>query len=334
MIQLPRNKILLGDATERLKELPANSIDCVITSPPYYRLRDYGVNGQIGAEPGVNGWVQSLRDVFHELARVLKPTGSVWLNLGDTYSRKSAEGAVAHSLLLGPEQLLFALAQDGWIIRNKVIWDKTRTTPHPTKDRLTSAYEVIYYLVRSKPYHFDLDAIRDAHLPKTLERAFAVFPELQNTPRHLLLGRNPGDVWRFAPSVYAGAHFATFPTELVRRPLLATCPEKVCTACNRPWRQRVTPFYVSGARSAGAQERAQMNYPTQDVIYIPGSLLPDCLCNAPTLPGVVLDPFFGSGTVGEVALKLGRDYIGIELSLEYVQLAQERITATEDHANA
>ncbi len=334
MTQLPRNEILLGDAAMRLKELPDASIDCVITSPPYYRLRDYGVNRQIGAEPGVTGWVEALRAVFRELVRVLKPTGSVWLNLGDTYSGKVAEGAPAYSLLLGPERLLFALAQDGWIVRNKVIWDKTRTTPHPTKDRLTPAYEVIYYLVRSRPYHFDLDAIRDTHLPKTLERAIAAFPELQNVPKTQLLGRNPGDVWRFAPSVYAGAHFATFPPELVRRPLLATCPEKICTACKRPWRRMVTPLYVPTSRSIGAIRRAQMNYPMQDVIYIPGELLPDCLCNAPTVPGVVLDPFFGSGTVGAVARKLGRDYIGIELNPEYIQLAKDRIKAAGDHANA
>ncbi|HUD11736.1 MAG TPA: site-specific DNA-methyltransferase [Candidatus Saccharimonadia bacterium] len=332
MTQLPRNTILQGDALTKLKELPSASIDCVITSPPYFQLRDYGVGGQIGHESQVQGWVGVLRDVFFELARVLKPTGSVWLNVGDTYSRHPNNGALAKSLLLGPERLLTMLAQDGWIVRNKVIWDKVRTTPHPTNDRLTSAYEIVYYLVRSKTYHYDLEAIRDQHLPDTLRRAFAAFPELQDAPEELLLGKNPGDVWHIPPSVYSGAHFATFPPDLVRRPLLASCPEKVCVTCGTPWKRAVTPFYVPNRSIHPVRpDKRLMNYPAHDVIYLAGQTKPRCLCGGTTVPGVVLDPFFGSGTVGEVAKQLGRDYIGIELNPEYIRLAQQRIANAEEH---
>ncbi|HUD11842.1 MAG TPA: site-specific DNA-methyltransferase [Candidatus Saccharimonadia bacterium] len=326
MIELPRNTILQGDAVTRLKELPTDSVDCVITSPPYFHLRNYGVLGQIGHETAVDGWVAALQAVFVELARVLKPTGSVWLNVGDTYSKRVADGASHKSLLLGPERLIMALATDGWIVRNKVIWDKTRTTPHPTSDRLTCAYEVVYYLTRSQAYHFDLNAIRDHHLPETLRKGLALFPQLASVSPELLLGRNPGDVWRVAPSLYGGAHFATFPPELVRRPLLATCPAKICTNCSKPWKLFALPYRLPIARFARElPDDLVMHYPTADVIYQAGGVVPNCLCNASTAPGVVLDPFFGSGTVGEVAQSLGRDWVGIELSPEYVKLAQERI---------
>jgi DNA modification methylase len=230
------------------------------------------------------------------------------------------------SLLLGPERLLMSLAQDGWIVRNKVIWDKVRTTPHPTRDRLTSGYEVVYYMVRSKTYHFDLDAIRDQHLTDTLRKAYAAFPQLKDVPPAQLLGKNPGDVWHIAPSIYTGAHFATFPAELVRRPLLASCPEKICVRCGMPWKRAVTTFYVPISRSHHSRpDKMLMNYPANDVIYLPGKSSPQCLCGGDTVPGVVLDPYFGSGTVGEMARELGRDYIGIEINPDYIALAEERI---------
>lgn len=329
--ELPRNTILHGDAVTKLKELPAASVDCVITSPPYFRLRDYDVIGQIGTETAVDGWVSALRTVFSELARVIKPTGCVWLNVGDTYAKRKTEGGLPKSMLLGPEKLLMALAEDGWIVRNKVIWDKTRTTPHPTSDRLTLAYEVVYFLVRSKTYHFDLEAIRDPHLPTTLRRAFAAFPELQGKPQELLLGKNPGDLWRIPPSVYSGAHFATFPVELVHRPLLATCPNKICAHCGKPWRLNTTPYHVPLKRShADRPGGLLMSYPSRDVIYLAGKPEPGCLCNGRTVPGVVLDPFFGSGTVGEAAQKLGRDWIGIELNAEYIKLAEKRLNKAKN----
>lgn len=117
---LPRRQVLVGDAREQVRRLPTASVDCCVTSPPYYQLRDYGVAAQLGTEPHVEGWVESLCVVLSEVARVLKPTGSLWLNLGDGYSRHPRYGAPSKSLLLGPERLLLALAADGWLVRNKV----------------------------------------------------------------------------------------------------------------------------------------------------------------------------------------------------------------------
>ena len=147
----------------RLRELPASSIDCCVTSPPYYALRDYFVPGQIGLEPSVDDWVSDLVAVMAEVGRVLKPGGSLWLNLGDSFSRHPKFGAPAKSLLAAPERLLLALMREGWIVRSKVIWSKPNALPNSVADRLNLTYEVVYFLVRSPRYFFDLDAIREPH---------------------------------------------------------------------------------------------------------------------------------------------------------------------------
>jgi site-specific DNA-methyltransferase (adenine-specific) len=322
MTELPRNTILIGDATTRLRELPSASVNCAITSPPYFQLRNYQAPGQIGLEANVDGWVNALQPVFSEVARVLKPTGALWLNLGDSFSRHHRYGAPPKGLLLAPERLLLALVDDGWIVRNKVIWAKTNPLPSSVADRLTLTYEVVYFLVRSPRYFFNLDAIREPHRSTAAKRArppLNLTPDwagplaatlgglrrarAAGTPGHPL-GKNPGDVWQIATHGYKGAHFATFPEALVRLPLLATCPQAVCTACEQPWQRKA-------------------------------ELLVPCGCGAPTQPGVVLDPFFGSGTVGLAAQKLGRDWLGIELNPAYVRLAEARLAgARPDHVEA
>jgi site-specific DNA-methyltransferase (adenine-specific) len=211
VIRLPRNTILIGDAAEQLASLPSSSIDCVVSWPPYFQLRDYGVAGQIGLESTVEAWVESLRRVMREVARVLKPTGVVWLNLGDSYSRNIRYGAPAKSLVLAPERLLLALAGDGWIVRNKVIWAKTNPMPASVVDRLNLTYDVIYFLVRSPRYYFDLDAIREPHRSSSARDARPApdgsstwagplagnqnglrRPRAAGEPGHRL-GKNPGD---------------------------------------------------------------------------------------------------------------------------------------------
>lgn len=334
MNQLPRNTILVGDVRERLAELPADSIDCVITSPPYFQLRDYGMSGQIGSEPTVQGWVDELRLVMRGVARVLKLTGSAWVNLGDSYARHLRYGAPPKSLLFGPERLALALIEDGWTVRNKVIWAKTNSLPTSVRDRLTCKHEVIYFLTRTRRYHFDLDAIRIPHRssrsrqrPTGGTTAKAVVPTAippwagplaagSNSGLARMkaagrvghpLGANPGDVWSLAASNYRGAHFATFPPTVVFRPLLAGTPERVCTDCGVPW-QRQPARAIDGH-------------------YVRGELVAGCQCQAAHRPGIVLDPFMGSGTVGLVAEQHGRDWLGIELNPEFAQLATQRITA-------
>lgn len=335
---LPLGQILVGDAIERLRQLPDHSVDTVVTSPPYFRLRDYQTAGQIGLEGSVDEWVTALRDVMREVARVLKTEGAVWLNLGDSYARAVKEGAPAKGLVLGPEKLLLALAADGWSVRNKVVWAKPNPMPTSVKDRLSTTWEPLYLLVRSRQYFFDLDAIRiparsKLNRPARLGRdgKYRVRPgetrpawsgpaaglnsgldamKERGLTAHRL-GKNPGDVWSIPTAAYRGAHFATFPETLVERPLLATCPERVCRSCGIAWRR--------------AQAAADLGS-----LAVLGTLRKSCGCESRSWkPGVVLDPFMGAGTVGKVAEQLGRGWLGIELNPAFAAQARQRIRGTE-----
>ena len=209
------------------------------------------------------------------------------------------------------------LAKDGWLVRNKVIWAKTNPMPAPIRDRLSLTWEVLYLLVRSPHYYFDLDAIREPHTTTGAKSARPALGERPawagplagsqdglrrarpaGVPGHPL-GKNPGDVWQVATRGFKGAHFATFPPQLLRRPILATCPALVCSDCGRAW----GPATKRGDGPAG----------------------PSCGLAVSPRPGVVLDPFFGTGTVGLAAQELGRDWLGIELKPEYVDIASERL---------
>jgi len=331
-----RNTILVGDARTQLRAMPAASVDTVITSPPYFGLRNYGHGDQIGSEGDVEGWVSQLRAVMAEVARVLKSSGSVWLNVGDGYSRHPREGAARKSLLLGPERLALALLEDGWLLRNKVIWAKTNPMPSSVRDRLSTTHEVIYLMTRSPAYFFDLGAIRVPHRspgqPQQASAAGRTYPP----PASLMMtganprtnpngglgtmrvrgvvghpdGANPGDLWRLATAGYREAHFATFPVALVERPLLATCPERVCAACGMPW----------------LRERKRGDGPHG------GTLRPGCSCNAASRPGIVLDPFMGAGTVALAAERHNRDWVGVEPNPAYAAMAEARIRRWWDAA--
>jgi DNA modification methylase len=338
MTRLPRNKLLVGDAIDQLKKLPTSSVDCCITSPPYYMLRDYGVAGQLGLEANVDQWVDNLEQVIRQVGRVLKDGGSLWLNLGDSFSRHSRYGAPPKGLLCAPERLLLALASHGWVVRNKVIWAKPNPMPASVVDRLNLTYEVVYFLVRSNRYYFDLDAIREPHRSRANKRGQTPLGKRptwagplagsqdglrrsrpNGVPGHQL-GKNPGDVWTIATHGFKGAHFATFPEQLIERPLLASCPEAICRRCGQIWRRKIS------VRRLGVVGPTPNRWRT---IREVGPLIP-CGCGVGSTPGVVLDPFFGSGTVGLVAERLGRDWIGIELNPSYSELAMQRIEAARE----
>jgi site-specific DNA-methyltransferase (adenine-specific) len=318
----PRNTVLCGDALSVLRTLASDSVDVCMTSPPYFRARHYDAGeDELGQEPHVDAWVESLRQVASEVARVLVPTGSLWLNVGDLYSRHARLGAPPKSLLLAPERLARVLLEDGWIVRNRIAWVKSTPMPSPVTDRLTSGWEYVLHLVRQRDYYYDLDAIRVPLVTRRPSRTLSKTPaaalgSLVNRRDGLdrlaregrsghPLGRNPTDVWTLPPGRHVGGHFATFPETLVRRPILATAPTQVCDSCGRPWRRsRRRVRFLAG------QPQARPVVP--------------CGCGAPTRPGLVLDPFAGSGTTLKVARALGRDALGIELHPSYATLARER----------
>lgn len=242
----------LGRAVDVLATLPAGSVDCVVTSPPYWRQRDYGIEGQQGMEPTVGTFVDGLVQVFRQVWRVLADDGTVWVNLGDGYSGHSdAARAKAHrrdrasvlpvrvnstdvaprkSMLMTPERVALALIDDGWILRNRIIWQKTNGQRESVRDRFTNTYESVFFFTKSQQYFFDLDAVKvpakgkiggkskkyanigrktGGHPRSTLDQAFET--------------RNPGDVWNLATAHFPGEHFAVMPEALAQRCVIAGC---------------------------------------------------------------------------------------------------------------
>lgn len=257
-----------GDALTVLRRLKDQSVRCVITSPPYWGLRSYGIDDQIGLEPTITQYLNKLVGIFSEIKRILTDDGTLWLNIGDGYTsgnrgyrapdRKNParamsirpdtpEGLKPKDLIGVPWRLAFALQEDGWYLRNDIVWHKPNAMPESVKDRPARSHEYIFMLTKSEQYYYDWQASREPAEHGGL--------------------RNRRSVWAVNTRPFTGAHFATFPTELVRPCILAS-----------------------------------------------------------TKPhDFVLDPFFGSGTVGVASNEAGRQYIGIELNPEYVALAVRRL---------
>jgi DNA modification methylase len=412
------NKIICGDAFEVLKKIPDESIDCIITSPPYWNLRDYKVEGQIGLEPTLEEYLDKLLKIFAECKRVLKKTGIFFLNWGDCYENKCLT-------LQNFRGILKMIDEQGWILRNTICWYKSNHLPSSVKDRFTNAYEPIFMLVKSKKYYFDLDAVRLPYSHTTLKRIqypsnselrefYAGFSKenwqkwaeklkieiygtsashnwkLRRTPNPMEwrkiakscdsqnqikekpyhpagdptihgqrlppqpnqegafhpIGKNPSDVWIIptqpAPPEARGKHFARFPEKLVERMILAGCPKEVCKKCGKP-RERITKRNVGYQASPDVDKRRlegevlktggkpTTSRPISEFLKQSLSTTREtigwtsCNCNVGFKPGIVLDPFMGSGTVGVVAKRLGRNFIGIELNPEYIKIAEERI---------
>jgi site-specific DNA-methyltransferase (adenine-specific) len=323
------DQLLIGDAKSGLKKLAPGSVDMILTSPPYFLLRDYGHESQLGLEQHVDQWVSNLVDVAGELHRVLADHGTLWLNVGDTYSMKLSQGAKKKSLLMAPERLALALIEQGWILRNKIVWAKPNGLPSSAKDRLTSRWEAIYVLTKKPHYFFDLDALRVPHISRPPSRRAEGHRQAAHvTPKWLgpngnrdsgivamkaegrvghELGKNPGDIWTIATSNWRGDHHAVFPLKLAERAIIGGCPEATCHICRTPY---VRPI----VRKLGA---AAMR----------GALGKQCACaSSKPEPGIVLDPFMGAGTTAIAAENLHRGWVGVELNPDYAAIATARIT--------
>lgn len=287
-----------GDALTVMRAMPTESIDCIVTSPPYYRLRDYGCEGQLGLEGTPEEYIDRLRDIFAEARRVLKKEGTLWLNLGDGYygngkSASSNPGTLpgmknypnatlrgvkgrAKNLIGIPWRVVFALQDDGWNLRQDIIWHKPNAMPESVTDRCTRSHEYIFLFSKSLRYYFDAKSIKEpsnTYDPKVRDRSQSRIHEVRGRReiQGLVRGdyeyRNKRDVWTVCNTHYTGAHYAVFPKELVRPCIRAGCPEG----------------------------------------------------------GTVLDPFCGSGTVGLVCREEKRNFIGIEINPEYVKIAKDRL---------
>ncbi len=261
-------RIVVGDCLTVLSHLAPSSFQMCVTSPPYWGLRDYGVSGQIGAEMCLTDYVDKLVQVFREIRRVLADNGTVWLNLGDSYTSggrtwrqtdkknpargmdyraPTPQGLKPKDLIGVPWKVAFALQADGWFLRSDLIWNKPNAHPESVKDRPSRVHEYLFLLSKSQDYFYDAAAVKE--------------PAVNGGTR------NRRSVWSINTEPFPDAHFATFPKALV------------------------APCVMAGSRQGGQ----------------------------------VLDPFFGSGTVGEACLDLGRSFLGIELNSDYAVIAHKRI---------
>lgn len=295
------NQIIHGDSLEVLKTLEDESVDCIITSPPYWGLRDYGASGQIGQESTLDEYVKKLLLVTAELMRVLKKEGTLWWNHGDSYGgtgkkgdardpkfpdgRNGQQNSVSanfmpKSLLLQPYRLALRMCDEqGWILRNQIIWHKPNVMPTPVTDRFTVDFEPVFLFSKSQKYNFEPQyeplaesSIERAQYGFTSGKANGTGIDIEQMGERFVnpRGRNKRTTWTIPTSNSEFSHVAMFPKALIEPMVMAGCP----------------------------------------------------------VGGVVLDPFFGSGTTGAVAQSLGREYIGIELNPEYVELSKNRIAPT------
>lgn len=299
--------IRIGDSRKLLLDIPDGSVHCCVTSPPYFGLRDYGVDGQMGLEETPGQFIAGMVELFREVRRVLRDDGTLWLNIGDSYAtgskwggatggkaavglhgangggrRKTNPGVPDKNLIGIPWMLAFALRSDGWYLRQDIIWHKPNAMPEPTKDRCTASHEYIFLLTKSPRYHFDSAAIAEAAVSdhpsgNGFKRdARLTYQNADGTSRGNDAGwddiggkRNKRSVWSVPVKPFNDAHFATFPTALIEPCIHAGCPAD----------------------------------------------------------GTVLDPFGGAGTTGLVADRLRRNAILLELNPEYAAMARARIDA-------
>ena len=366
-------KIYQGNCIEVLKDMPDESIDCVVTSPPYWGLRNYQEEEQLGLEETPEEFVANLVKVFSEVKRVLKKEGTVWLNLGDSYYRTGADQPKQKGLLnsesvnerygfenknkvksknLKPKDLCgipwrvaFALQADGWYLRQDIIWAKNNCMPESVKDRCTKSHEYIFLLTKSPKYFYDIDAIREPAKEVSIARskremnirkitAEKIEYEKAEDPTRIVREdhmRNKRSVWHMNTAVLKEAHFATFPIELPTYCIKAGCPEKGCKKCKKPvikelYRDVETMKVHRNVRK-GNGDRAIGGAYTKFMQENPKKMIekPTCSCNVGFEGGIVLDPFFGSGTTGLAAQEHNRHWVGIELNEEYIEIAHRRL---------
>ena len=392
---MPDVNICHGDTIEVLPTLEAQSVQTVVTSPPYFGLRDYQLlptnwpavsyapiagmaeveipawEGCLGLEPTPDMYIGHLVHVFREVRRVLRDDGTVFLNLGDSYAQSSKWGGSSgnlnytskngniprikkpmvlpdKNLMMMPARLALALQADGWILRSDIIWAKKNGMPESVTDRPTKSHEHIFLLSKQAKYFYDGEAVRQkagnnnhgspkinpGNKRKTLG-SYEGSTLGKWTKEDQGRGANRRDVWHMATQPYPEAHFAVFPSAIPELCIKAGTPEKgCCVECGKAW-ERVTekspvenPAGYNGSKFTNGKTAAPRDNVGQGLRYetvATGRFESACKHDTGVRPAIVLDPFSGAGTTGLVAIKLGRDYVGIEKSAKYVEMSRARL---------
>jgi DNA modification methylase len=422
---LPVNQIILGHNVEIMKQWPAESIDCCITSPPYWGLRNYGSpaqiwggdagcahefqaftkkgisggknsskvqikgqenfqivpdsqyricqkcgawEGELGQEPTPDQYIENLMAVFDEVKRVIKNTGSCWVNLGDTFAGSGGAGGdwthgkrasatkwkqgdacvPDRSLVMIPFRFAIAMVNHGWILRNTIIWHKPNCMPSSASNRFTVDYEYMFFFVKQEKYYFkqQFEPIAEFNrwggkqmskgLAKTTEYKESIYKSGKSSV--LQKGsnlwpndkqRNKRSIWRISPAGYKGAHFAVFPPELIKIPIDATCPIGICLTCGKPKEPKYEKIEVACPPIGGIEKREGFGNPTYSgkTSYMETKFVgyTECGCETAFEPGIVFDPFMGSGTTAVQANAQQRNFIGCEINPDYWKLALDRL---------
>ncbi len=307
--------IIQGDCLSVMKSMPSDSVDMCVTSPPYFNLRAYGDKGdEIGRETTPHEFVDSLRGVFHELRRVLKPTGTLWLNLGDSYNgKKDGDGLPPKSLIGIPWRVAFALQDDGWVLRNDIIWNRVNSMPESAPDRISRTHEYIFLFTRSPSgYFFDNDSIKE--------------PTAWNEGGDEDSCAHDGDMLISVPPDERVSYEA-IPEAVKAHYKNLHDAEK--GQANHSFHKRRAEG-IPDAKYKMRRKRDVWSVPSRGFAEghfatYPEELIRPCILAGCPKGGIVLDPFNGAGTTGVVALKNRRRYIGIELYPKYVEISRRRI---------
>jgi DNA modification methylase len=336
----PTWRVMVGDVRARLAELPAGSVQCCVTSPPYWGLRDYGVAGQLGLEPTPDAYVAAMVDVFAGVWRVLKDDGVLWLNLGDSYAMSTkgssgkgdkqvsnvgtlisdrrwriADGLKAKDLVGIPWRVAFALQAAGWYLRSDVIWSKPNPMPESVTDRPTKAHEYIFLLTKSERYFYDAEAISEPASVSMLSQMEQGYDWLGIKDYEAAGVQNPSSV---KARIIEGARRRA---EVKR----GKCYQNTGNiGMDDRWsKERRAEMTTRNCRSVWSI--TTQPYPEAHFATFPEAIPERCIKAGSRIGDTVLDPFTGSGTTGQVAIQCGRSFIGIELNPAYAELARTRI---------
>lgn len=303
------NKIYEGNSLDVIKTFPDKSIDCVITSPPYWQLRDYGWNGQWGLEPTFQMYLENLWSLMDEIYRVLKDEGTCWINLGDTYGGGSgvhpskssklfgglngnlpSKGGVTKCLLLIPHRFAIGCIDRGWIMRNDIIWAKRNGMPESVTDRFSKKHEYFFFMVKSEKYYFDLDGIRDKHSHATVKR------------------------YEYGKNGNEDMGYISGPQNHTNKFMSNPESKKAALELGK------NPGSVSDFWDINTNGSSQEHFAAYNTKLIEKPIVSGC-----PKGGIILDPFCGTATTGCRAIDLQRKFIGIEGSSEYVKIGNKKL---------